>query len=183
MHINFEFPDRVTVKCAGRDVDVDVTTMAPESIAFVFRYGFRVMGDRVNGAANAAKKAGAAWLPSDFESAITDVVKRLYDGTIAESARGSGGVSLDPIAKEAHALAKAFMLKVWKAKTGEATIAKMYAARDTVRDFFTESDGRYTWREDKVAEFIDANEDKLGFRADAERIMAKRDESADIAGL
>lgn len=185
MQITINVPDTFGVKCAGEVITFKATDIPTASWEFITMYGFRVCGDRVNGPAAAARKAGAAWLPSDYESARADVVARVLNGTIGESARGTGsGMVLDPVAKEAHGLAKAYMMGVWKRKTGEATISKMYAARDSVRDFFDAKDDRYTWREDAVARFIDDNESKLGFRKDAERIVAKRDAAdADDLGL
>ncbi len=153
--ITIELPDSITKRCAGRDVDVDSTRITATTAAWLLTYGLRVMGDSVNGAANAAKKAHEAdatcalWVDADFDSAIVAVVASVYDGTVCVAK--SLGVS--DIVKEMRKIARdewlASLPKGDRAKARAIKSADLAPSLDALID--GDADGYRTRAESAIA--------------------------------
>lgn len=189
--INLVLPATIELSSGGATITLPTADVPTETFQHAMEVGLARLASYGYSSVKAASKKAFedanpgkthTWLDKDHESLLADIRTRFLDGDW-ESRRASGvSMSLDPVAKEAHRLAKDFMLTTWKNLTGESTIAKIYEKRDSARDFFNESDGRYVWIESAIAKWLDDNEAKVGFRAQAADIVAKRD-LADDMGL
>lgn len=190
MQINIEIPDTFALAIGGDNVTFRAEDIPTETWSHFMSAGMaRVASYTYSSPKAAARKAFEetnpgktfTWLPTDHDKLRDDVVRKIKEGDWGRAA--SGGITLDPVGKIAHDLAKAKLMAEWVKLTGEKTIKKIYAMRESAREFFNESDGVYRWNESRVAAFIDEFDAKLHFRADAEARHKMLNESEIDLGL
>lgn len=85
--------------------------------------------------------------------------------------RRSGGSSVDPVTKMARGMARDILTLAFKKNTGLAKIADMCAANEKVAAYFTESDGKFTWKPEMLDAFIESKPGGRDFKAEAEATM------------
>lgn len=194
--IKITLPDSIALACGGSELTFKTADLPTETMAHCLNVGLaRVASYSYSSRKAAAKKAADesgqpfVWLDKTHTALVDEIRTRFMDGDWSRASGGGFAVS-DPVTKHAHDAAKAFMVAKWRDATGVKTIADLYAKADKAREYINESrndktgDLRYTWDESAVATFVEATEDKLHFRRDAEAAIAKlSDTDVDLGDL
>lgn len=170
--ITVELPDVIAFKHDGTRYEVKVADIHESNLPALFTYGTRRrLQDPLNSRRKQVRDAGGAW-NADRE------VKAMLDAFAEENglARATGGGTVsDPVAVEAIRLAKDYI----KAKTGVKTDLQLADHAKGAKYVNVTEKGSVTPNVAALLEFVDANEDKLGFRARAKAIVDARNAPAD----
>jgi len=144
--------EKQTVKCNGEPLAVDLGKMHASYIAAIMRKGVqRYFNDML-----------ASMEPGTKLAAYRDELVKAHSGeALPEKARKASGTAtkVDPIAKRTLAEAKADLLVRFAVanKLPADKVHKIVAlvAHPKVKEYFHEKDGKFTWDDSKVKEFIE----------------------------